>query len=70
VDWQARYGLRPVLVETFVDRSWSTGRCLSAANWLRVGASTGRGRLGRKTAVKSLKDIWVFPLDGRARHKL
>ncbi len=69
-DWQARYGLRPVLVETYVDRSRFTGRCLSAANWMRVGTSTGRGRLGPKAAVKSLKDIWVFPLEPRARQKL
>ena len=69
-DWQARYGLRPGLVETYVDRSRFTGLCFSAANWLRVGASTGRGRLGPKAAVKSLKDIWVFPLDRRARQKL
>jgi hypothetical protein len=69
-DWQARYGVRPQLVETYVDRSRFTGRCFSAANWLRVGVSTGRGRLGSKTAVKSLKDIWVFPLDQRARQKL
>jgi len=69
-DWQARYGVRPLLVETYVDRSVHTGVSLSAANWLRVGASTGRGRLGPKTAVKSLKDIWVFPLEGRARQKL
>jgi hypothetical protein len=69
-DWQARYGVRPQLVETFVDRSRFTGLSLRAANWLRVGVSTGRGRLGPKTAVKSLKDIWVFPLDRRARQKL
>lgn len=69
-DWQARYGVRPQLAETYVDRSQLTGRCFSAANWLRVGVSTGRGRLGPKTAVKSLKDIWVFPLDRRARQKL
>jgi len=69
-DWQARYGVRPQLVETYVDRSRFTGRCLSAANWLRVGLSTGRGRLGPKTAVKSLKDIWVFPLERRARQTL
>jgi hypothetical protein len=69
-DWQARYGLRPALVETYVDRSRFTGLCFSAANWLRLGVSTGRGRLGPKTAVKTLKDIWVFPLDGRARQKL
>ena len=69
-DWQTRYGIRPLLVETFVDRSRFTGRCFGAANWLRVGASTGRGRLGPKTAVKTLKDVWVFPLDRRARHRL
>ena len=69
-DWQARYGVRPELVETFVDRSVFTGLCFSAANWLRVGTSTGRGRLGPQRAVKSLKDVWVFPLDRRARQKL
>jgi hypothetical protein len=69
-DWQRRYGIQPQLVETSVDRSRFTGLCLSAANWLRVGLSTGRGRLGPKTAVKSLKDIWVYPLDRRARSKL
>ena len=69
-DWQGRYGVRPQLVETYVDRSRFTGLSLRAANWLRVGVSTGRGRLGPKTAVKSLKDIWLFPLDRRTRPKL
>ncbi len=69
-DWQGRYGLRPKLVETFVDRSKFTGLCFSAANWLRVGVSTGRGRRGPRTAVKSLKDVWVFPLERQARQKL
>ena len=61
-DWRARYGVRPQLVETFVDRARFTGRCFSAANWLRVGVSTGRGRLGPATAVKSLKDISLASL--------
>lgn len=69
-DWQERYGVRPQLVETYVDRSRFTGLCFSAANWLRVGVSTGRGRLGPKAAVKSLKDVWIFPLERRARQKL
>jgi hypothetical protein len=69
-DWQQRYGLRPLLVETFVDRAHFTGRSLAAANWLRVGASTGRGRLGPQEALKSLKDVWLFPLDPQARTKL
>lgn len=66
-DWQNRYGSRPVLVETFVDRSRFTGRCFAAANWLRLGTSTGRGRLGPKKPVTTPKDIWVYPLHSRAR---
>jgi hypothetical protein len=69
-DWQQRYGVRPLLVETFVDRSMFTGRCLGAGNWLRVGSSSGRGRLGPPTALLTPKDVWVFPLDGKARQKL
>ena len=69
-DWHARYGIRPVLVETYVDRSKFLGGCFSAANWLRVGVSTGRGRLGAEEAIKSVKDVWVFPLEQGARKKL
>ena len=69
-DWQTRYGVRPLLVETFVDRSRFTGRSLSAANWLRIGVSTGRGRLGPKAPAKTLKDIWVFALVPQARRRL
>ena len=69
-DWQARYAVKPLLVETFVDRSVFSGRCFAAANWLRVGMSSGRGRLGPKTPVKTAKDVWVFALDRQARQKL
>jgi len=66
-DWQARYTVEPVLVETFVDRDRFTGRCFSAGNWQRIGSSTGRGRLGPKAPAVSLKDIWVYELVPRAR---
>jgi len=69
-DWQERYGLQPVLVETFVDRERFTGRCFSAANWLRIGSSTGRGRLGPATPATSRKDIWVYELTPHARRGL
>jgi hypothetical protein len=69
-DWEGRYGLRPLLVETFVDRTRFTGRCFSAANWRRIGSSSGRGRLGPRTLVNSRKDIWVYPLSAEARHQL
>jgi hypothetical protein len=69
-DWLDRYGIKPVLVETFVDRSRFTGLCFAAANWMRIGSSTGRGRLGPKAPERSLKDIWVYPLVRQARRHL
>ncbi len=69
-DWKSRYGIEPVLLETFTDRERFTGRCFAAANWRRIGVSTGRGRLGGSVASKSLKDIWVYPLSGQARSQL
>lgn len=69
-DWQDRYGRRPLLVETFVDRSRFTGLSLSVSNWLRVGVSLGRGRLGPQNGAKALKDVWLYPLERRARQKL
>ena len=69
-DWQQRYGVRPLLVETYVDRSKYTGLSLSVSNWLRVGVSTGRGRLGPRRGDKTLKDVWLYPLHGRCRQQL
>src|SRR6266446_912813 len=44
-DWQARYGYRPVLVETFVERGrFNHGGCYGAANWQSIGITAGRGR--------------------------
>ena len=41
-DWQQRYHVRPVLVETFVDPSRFAGTCYKAANWTEVGNTAGR----------------------------
>ena len=71
-DWEARYGVRPVLIETFVDRSTQTGTSLSAANWRRLGQSGGRGRSSPSPKVrpKTPKDVWVYPLHPQARQRL
>jgi hypothetical protein len=69
-DWLERYRIEPVLVESFVDRACFTGRCFAASNWMRVGTSTGRGRLGSKLPGKSLKDIWVYELEQNSRRHL
>jgi hypothetical protein len=71
-DWEARYGLRPLLVETYVDRSTHTGKSLAAANWLRLGQSQGRGRSSprRNVRPKTVKDVWVWQWDRQARQQL
>ncbi len=70
-DWQTRYGVKPVLVETYVDREHHQGVSLSAANWRRVGESKGRGRDDRqRQQSKSHKDVWVYELDDKARQRL
>jgi len=70
-DWQARHGVRPVLVETYVDRVRHEGRSLAAANWRRLGQSKGRGRddPGRQHP-QSPKDVWVHELCPKARAHL
>ena len=62
-DWQHRYGFRPLLLETFVEKDRFTGTCYRAANWHHVGQTTGRGKLGPsgKQSVP-IKDVWLYPL--------
>lgn len=62
-DWMARYGHDLCLVETFVDRSRFAGTCYKAANWRRIGKSTGRSRQDRNHRLQvPVKDIYVYPL--------
>ena len=58
-DFERRYGVRPWLLESFVDPSRYEGCCYQAANWIAVGQTKGRGRNGRRDEGKSLKDIYL-----------
>jgi hypothetical protein len=71
-DWQARYGHRPLLVETLVDTQRFRGTCYRAANWLHVGQTAGRGRMDRdhKAAGQAIRDIYVYPLVRNVRQRL
>jgi len=63
LDWQQRYGYRPVLLETFVETQRHRGTCYKAANWIHIGQTAGRGK---KSAahhqIIPVKDIWLYPL--------
>ena len=57
------------LVETFVERGRFAGTCYQAANWVHVGATTGRTRQTLPHAVPR-KAVYVYPLDARFRQRL
>ena len=62
-DWEARYKITPLLVETFVDTSKYRGTCYRAANWVLLGQTKGRGRQDvKRLHGKTVKDIWAYPL--------
>ena len=71
-DWERQYGLKPLLVETLVDRQRFQGGCYRAANWIELGETTGRGRMDKtNTPNKALaKTIFVYPLVKNAIHLL
>jgi len=63
-DWYARYRYTPVMMETFVEQNRFLGTCYKAANWVRLGETKGRGKLGPSGKISvPIKDIWVYPLD-------
>jgi hypothetical protein len=63
-DFERRYNIRPLLLESFVDTEVHLGTCYRAANWIRVGQTSGRGRQDRlREASETVKDIYVYPLE-------
>lgn len=72
IDWQARFGRRPLLLETMVDGKRFSGTCYRAANWIEVGASTGRGRMDRthERHGAAPKRVFVLALGSRALQRL
>lgn len=68
-DWLSMFKYRPVLIETFVDKTKYNGTCYQAANWQLVGETTSQKRdeLGDK---KSIKDIYLYPLRNDFRKHL
>jgi hypothetical protein len=69
-DWQNKYGHPILLVETFVERDRFAGTSYKAANWLRLGSTTGRSRQDRQRALRvPVKDVYLYPLHQRFREE-
>ncbi len=70
-DWQAKYGHRVVLLETFVERDRFSGTCYRAANWQALGSTQGRSRQDRRRTLQvPVKELYVYPLRADAREAL
>ena len=62
-DWERRYALRPVLLETFCESARFLGTCYQSANWLCVGHTQGRGKLDvHRQSALPVKSLWLKPL--------
>ena len=68
-DWEARFGARVWLVETFVDPARFTGTCYRAANWRYLGQTAGSGKQGPGYVYHgAIKEVYVYVLQPRFRH--
>jgi hypothetical protein len=71
-DWQQRYAVEPLLVETLVDPRRYAGSCYRAANWVCLGRTAGRGRMDRekRRVGEAPKLVFVYPLVADATRRL
>lgn len=70
-DWDHAYGHPIHYLESFVDPQRFAGTCYQAANWIRLGPTTGRGKdapWGVYTA--SIKQILGYPVHRDFRRRL
>jgi hypothetical protein len=70
-DMELRYGYRPWLVESFVDKSRYSGTCYQASNWIEAGQTRGRGRQDRAhQRPETVKAIYLYPLESNWRGRM
>jgi hypothetical protein len=70
-EWLKVYGHPVHYAETFVDLELFRGTCYHAANWLRLGITTGRGKADfTHAANRSKKEVLGLPLCHNFRKRL
>ena len=62
-DWQEKYAVLPVLLETYVDPAHFSGTCYRAANWRKIGITAGYAKIGNfHHNSQTPKILFVYPL--------
>ena len=70
-DWERIYGHRVYFAETFIDPGRFRGTCYRAANWVRMGHTTGRGKNDHTNKPnRPIKEILGLPLTPHFRELL
>lgn len=70
-DWEGFYGIRPLVVETFVEPSRFQGTCYRAANWVYVGCTKGYCKHGSSHSnSQEAKYIFLYGLSSELRNRL
>ena len=70
-DWERLYQHPIYFLETFVDPTRFRGTCYRAANWIRLGQTTGRGKDDQTNRPnRSIKEVLGYPLTRRFRELL
>jgi len=70
-DWQRVYNHPVYFLETFVDTEKFKGTSYRAANWIYLGATTGRGKNDQTNKPnRSIKAVWGYPLSKNFRELL
>ncbi len=70
-DWQKFYGHPLYLLETFVETDRFRGTCYQAANWIKVGQTSGHAKTkGRFYYHGHKKDVYLYPLVPDFRKRL
>ena len=70
MDFSARYGFEPWLLESFVDTEQHLGTSYQAGNWLPIGTTAGQGRdVHANRSPKTPKAVYLYELarDWRSR---
>ena len=70
-DWEQRYGHPIYFLETFVDPARFRGTCYLAANWVRLGVTTGRGKdAPTDKPTRPVKEVLGYALCPEFRERL
>ena len=70
-DWTEKYGIAPLLLETFVEKDRYKGTCYQASNFQYAGETQGRGRQdSNHEKALPIKDVYLYPLKTNYREQL